>query len=40
MIMAALDNALNGNALQHYFAKDPVSWAAYTYLSMEMMSLN
>jgi hypothetical protein len=41
MIMAALDNALNGNALQHYFAKDPVSWAAaHTYLSMETMSLN
>jgi hypothetical protein len=30
MIMAALDNALSGNALQHYFAKDPVSWAAHT----------
>jgi hypothetical protein len=40
IIMAALDNALNGNALQHYFAKDPVSWAAHTYLSMETMSLN
>jgi hypothetical protein len=40
MIMAALDNALNGNAIQRYFAKDPVSWAAHTYLSMETMSLN
>ncbi len=40
MIMASLDNALNGNALQRYFAKDPISWAAHTYLSMETMSLN
>jgi hypothetical protein len=39
MIMASLDNALNGNALQRYFAHDPTSWAAHTYLSMETMSL-
>ncbi|MDX6222692.1 MAG: hypothetical protein QOD91_1746 [Frankiales bacterium] len=39
MIMAALDNALAGNALQHHFAADPASWAARTYLSMETMSL-
>jgi hypothetical protein len=40
MIMASLDNALNGNRLQKYFAADPVSWAAHTYLRMETMSLN
>jgi hypothetical protein len=40
MIMAALDNALNGNALQQHFAADPASWAAHTYLSMETMSLS
>ena len=28
MIMAALDNALNHRAIQHYFARDPISWAA------------
>jgi hypothetical protein len=39
MIMAALDNALNDRALQRDFARDPVSWAARTYLSMETMSL-
>ena len=39
MIMAALDNALNGGALQNRFAADPVSWAARRYLSMETMSL-
>jgi hypothetical protein len=39
MIMAGLDNALNGGALQRDFAKDPVSWAARTYLSAETMSL-
>jgi len=39
MIMAALDNALNGNALQRHFASDPTAWAAHTYLSMETMSL-
>jgi hypothetical protein len=40
MIMAALDNALNGNALQRYYAKDPISWAARTYLSAETMSIH
>jgi hypothetical protein len=40
MIMAALDNALNNGALQRDFARDPVSWAARTYLSMETMSLH
>ena len=40
MIMAALDNALDGNALQRHFAADPVSWAAHTYLSMETMSMS
>ena len=39
MIMAALDNALNDRRLQNYFAADPVSWAAKTYLSMEQMTL-
>ena len=36
---AALDNALRDRALQRDFARDPVSWAAHTYLSMETMSL-
>lgn len=39
MIMASLDNALNNRAMQRYFAADPVSWAAQTYLSMEHMSI-
>jgi hypothetical protein len=39
MIMAALDNALRDRALQHDFARDPVSWAAHTYLSAETMSI-
>ena len=39
MIMAALDDALNQNALQRYFARDPVSWAARLYLSYETMSI-
>jgi Putative glucoamylase len=39
MIMAALDNALNDRALQRDFARDPVSWAARTYLPEETMSL-
>jgi hypothetical protein len=39
MIMAGLDNALTGNALQRHFAADPTSWAARTYLSMETMSI-
>jgi hypothetical protein len=40
MIMAALDNALNNHAIQRYFAADPVSWAARTYLSAETMSIH
>jgi hypothetical protein len=39
MIMAALDNALNNRAIQRDFARDPVSWAARTYLSLEHMSI-
>jgi hypothetical protein len=39
MIMAAIDDALNNNALGRYFAQDPVSWAAKEYLSMEQMSI-
>jgi hypothetical protein len=39
MIMASLDNALRDRALQRDFARDPVSWAAHTYLSMETMSI-
>ncbi|HWG61304.1 MAG TPA: glucoamylase family protein [Streptosporangiaceae bacterium] len=39
MIMAALDNALNNRAIQRDFARDPVSWAARTYLAIEHMSL-
>jgi hypothetical protein len=40
MIMAALDNALSNRALQRDFARDPVSWAARTYLTRETMSLS
>jgi hypothetical protein len=40
MIMAALDDALNNDALQRDFARDPVSWAARTYLSAERMSIH
>jgi hypothetical protein len=39
MIMAGLDNALNNNALQRYFARDPMSWAARLYLGYERMSI-
>jgi hypothetical protein len=39
MIMAALDNALRNRALQRDFARDPVSWAARTYLGLEKMSI-
>ncbi len=39
MIMAALDDALHQDALQRYFARDPVSWAARLYLGYEHMSL-
>jgi hypothetical protein len=37
--MAALDDALNQDALQRYFARDAVSWAARLYLSYETMSI-
>jgi hypothetical protein len=40
MIMAGLDDALNDGALQRDFARDPVSWAARTYLSVERMSIH
>jgi Putative glucoamylase len=39
MIMAALDDALDGGALQRRFAADPESWAARLYLSTERMSI-
>jgi Putative glucoamylase/Protein of unknown function (DUF3131) len=39
MIMAALDDALNDDALGRRFAADPVSWAARLYLSTEHMSI-
>jgi Putative glucoamylase/Protein of unknown function (DUF3131) len=39
MIMAGLDDALDGGALQRYFARDPFSWAAKLYLSDERMSI-
>ena len=38
MIMAALDNALRGRAMQH-FAPDPVIAAARPYLSEESFSI-
>jgi hypothetical protein len=40
MIMAAIDDALNNDALGRYFAADPVSWAARVYLGAERMSIN
>jgi hypothetical protein len=40
MIMASLDNALNDRAIQRDFARDLVSWAAHTYLSIQTMSLS
>jgi hypothetical protein len=39
MIMAGIDNALNHDALQRYFAADPESWAARVYLGEEHMSI-
>ena len=39
MIMAALDNALRSRAIQRHFARDPVSWAAHAYLSIETMPI-
>ena len=38
-IEAPLRAALRDRALQRDFARDPVSWAAHTYLSMETMSI-
>jgi len=38
-LVASLDNALNDRAIQRDFARDPISWAAHTYLSIETMSL-
>jgi hypothetical protein len=40
MIMAGIDDALNHDALQRYFAADPESWAARVYLSEERMSIH
>ncbi len=40
MIMAALDDALNGGAMQKHFAADPESYAAKLYLGAETMSLH
>ena len=40
MIMAALDDALNGGAMQKHFAADPESYAAKLYLGAEKMSLH
>jgi putative glucoamylase len=39
MIMAALDDALEGGALQRHFAADPESWAARVYLGVERLSI-
>ena len=39
MIMAAIANALTDRAIQRDFARDPVSWAARAYLSLEHMSI-
>jgi hypothetical protein len=39
MMMAALDDLLHDGAMQRYFARDPVSWAARLYLSDETMSI-
>ena len=39
MIMAALDNALNGRRMQRWFAADPVANAARQVLAVETMSL-
>jgi Putative glucoamylase len=39
MIMASLDNALDGGQMQRWFADDPVSSTARQYLGAETMSL-
>ncbi len=40
MIMAAIDDALNGGAMQKHFAADPESYAARLYLGAERMSIH
>jgi hypothetical protein len=40
MIMAAVDDAINGGALQKRFAADPESYAAKLYLGAEHMSIH
>ena len=40
MIMAAIDDALNGGAIQKHFAADPESYAARLYLGAETMSIH
>jgi hypothetical protein len=40
MIMAGLDDALNNDALQRDFAKDPLSWAAKADLTAERMTIH
>ncbi|HEY1515360.1 MAG TPA: glucoamylase family protein [Solirubrobacteraceae bacterium] len=40
MIMASLDDALDGGALQRHFAADPESYAARLYLGTERMSIH
>jgi hypothetical protein len=40
MIMAALDDALEGGAMQKHFAADPESYAAKLYLGAETMSIH
>ena len=39
MIMAALDNALQGNLMQQHFAQDPVIAAVQPYLAQEQFSI-
>jgi hypothetical protein len=39
MIMAGIDDAINDGALQRYFARDRLSWAARLYLSDEQMTI-
>jgi Putative glucoamylase/Protein of unknown function (DUF3131) len=39
MIMAGIDDALDGGALQRWFAADPLAWAARLYLSTERLSI-
>jgi hypothetical protein len=40
MIMAALDNVLEGRAMQRHFAADPVAQADRPYLQIEQFSIN